>query len=142
MIGTGSHMRQLHIVSLLGAGAIGVAALTAGPVAAQVKDRVVIIYGNDKCPANNGQEIVVCKRAPETERFRIPKDLRDAEPTPQAAGGNANALNAVATTGGTGVQVQSCNAIGAGVSAGCLTNELSNWKAQQNAQKKADAGVP
>jgi hypothetical protein len=135
-------MRQLHLLSLLSAAGIGITALAAGPAAAQARDRVVIIYGNDKCPASNGQEIVVCRRAPETERFRIPKDLRDAQPEPQAAGGNIGAMSAVNTTGGTGVQVQSCNAIGAGVGAGCLSNELDAWKAGQRAQKKADAAVP
>ncbi len=135
-------MRQFQILSFLGGGGIALAALAGGPAAAQTQDRVVIIYGNDKCPASNGQDIVVCKRAPETERYRIPKDLRDAEPTPQAAGGNVGGVSAVNSTGGTGVQVQSCNSIGGGVNAGCLTNELDNWKAQQKAQKKADAGVP
>jgi hypothetical protein len=135
-------MRQLHIVSLLGAAAIGFAALSVSPAEAQSRDRVIDIYGNEKCPASNGQEIVVCRPHPESERYRIPKDLRDAEPAPQAAGGNVGAMNAVKTTGGTGVQVQSCNAIGAGVNAGCLTNELDAWKADQRAQKKADAAVP
>ena len=118
------------------------AALSAGSASAQTRDRVIDIYGSDKCPANNGQDIVVCRKHPETERYRIPKDLRDSEPAPQAAGGNVGALSAVNTTGGTGVQVQSCNAIGAGVAAGCLTSELDAWKANQRAQKKADAAVP
>lgn len=135
-------MRHSDWLSLPGMGVVALAVLAAAPAPAQVRDRVVIIYGNDKCPASNGQEIVVCKRAPETERFRIPKDLRDAEPEPQAAGGNVGALSAVNTTGGTGVQVQSCNAIGAGVNGGCLTNEIDAWKAQQRAQKKSDAAVP
>ena len=135
-------MRRVHLLPLLGAGAIGLSAVSASPAAAQARDRVIIIYGNDKCPASQGQEIVVCKRAPETERFRIPKDLRDSEPEPQAAGGNIGALSAVNTTGGTGVQVQSCNAVGAGVNAGCFSNQLDAWKAQQKAQKKAEAAVP
>jgi len=40
------------------------------------------------------------------------------------------------------VQVQSCNAIGAGVNAGCTKSQLDNWKAQQRAQKKQEEGVP
>jgi hypothetical protein len=135
-------MRQFLLLSLLGTGMVSLAALSATPAAAQSGDRVITIYGNDKCPASNGQGIVVCRHAPESERYRIPKDLRDAQPEPQAAGGNANALSAAQTTGGTGVQVQSCNAIGAGVSAGCLGSELDAWKAGQRAQKKADAAVP
>lgn len=133
-------MRQASLFSILAGGLLGCAALAPAPVAAQVQDRVVIVYGDDKCPSSNGQEIVVCRRKPRNEQFRIPQDLREAEPDPHALGGQAVA--AVNTTGGTGVQVQSCNTIGAGVTAGCLTKQTEAWKAEQRAQAKADAGVP
>ena len=110
------------------------------PAAAQVQDQVVTVYGNDPCPSSNGQEIVVCRKAPESERFRIPKSLRDSEPATQSLGGTAVA--AMRTTGGTGVQVQSCNAIGAGVNAGCFQKEADAWKAQKRAETQAEAGIP
>jgi hypothetical protein len=50
---------------------------TAVPVMAQ--ERVLTIFGNDKCPANT-----ICVKAPESERYRIPKGLRQAVPSPDS----------------------------------------------------------
>jgi len=36
----------------------------------------LIIYGNDKCPESVGDEIVVCARMGEADRYRIPTNLR------------------------------------------------------------------
>jgi hypothetical protein len=47
------------------------------PVMAQ--ERVLTIFGNDKCPANT-----ICVRAPEEERYRIPKALRQTTPSPDS----------------------------------------------------------
>jgi len=136
-------MRRLLILSLALSGAAAIPFLASTPALAQIsQDRVIDVYGDEKCPSSNGQQIVVCHRHDLKEKYRIPKDLRDSEPEPQAAGGNVGAASAVATTGGTGVQVQSCNAIGAGVNAGCTKSQLDNWKAQQRAQKKQEEGVP
>ena len=38
----------------------------------------LIIYGDDKCPESVGDEIVVCARMGEADRYRIPTNLRDA----------------------------------------------------------------
>jgi len=136
-------MRRLLILSLALSGAAATSFAAPAPVLAQIsQDRVIDVYGDEKCPSSNGQQIVVCHRHDLKEKYRIPKDLRDSEPEPQAAGGNVGAASAVATTGGTGVQVQSCNAIGAGVNAGCTKSQLDKWKAQQRAQKKQEEGVP
>jgi hypothetical protein len=136
-------MRRVLILSLALSGAAAVQVSAPQPALAQIgTDRIIDVYGNERCPSSNGQQIVVCRRHPETERYRIPKDLRDAEPAPQAAGGNVGAVSAVNTTGGTGVQINSCNAIGAGVNAGCTKSQLDNWKAQRRADKKQEEGIP
>ena len=133
-------MRSLLLVALAATGTIGVVGLAAHPAAAQQADRIIDIYGDEKCPSSNGQEIVVCRPHPAAEKYRIPKDLREQEPSAQAVGNNGVA--AMNSTGSTGVQINSCNTIGAGVAAGCLKQEADAWKAGQNAQKKADAGIP
>lgn len=47
-------------------------------IAASSKQTIdLIVYGDDTCPQGEGDEIVVCARQPETERYRIPKKLRD-----------------------------------------------------------------
>ena len=128
----------LTLCALVGVGAATWA--VPSPVSAQVRDQVVDIYGDDPCPASNGQEILVCNRHPRNDQFRIPKALRDSEAAPQALGGTAVA--AVNTTGGTGAQVQSCNAIGAGVNAGCLKKEADAWHQQKKADAAAEAAIP
>lgn len=133
-------MRTLLTIAFLATASAGAIALPAAPVLAQTQDRVIDVYGDDPCPSSQGQGIVVCRRLPKREQYRIPKDLREEEPSAQALGGQAVA--AVNSTGGTGVQINSCNAIGAGVNAGCLKNEADAWAAQKKAEKKAEAGIP
>jgi hypothetical protein len=136
-------MRRLLILTLALSGAAVTQVAAPMPAVAQIStDRIIDVYGDEKCPSSNGQQIVVCRRHDLQEKYRIPKDLRDSEQEPQAAGGNVGALSAVNTTGGTGVQVQSCNAIGAGVNAGCTKSQIDAWKASQRAQKKQEDGVP
>lgn len=133
-------MMQGMTFGLLGlAGAAAAIALAPAPAAAQVQDRVIDVYGDDPCPSSNGQEIVVCKRHPRGEQFRIPRELRDSEapPTP-----SANAVSAISTTGGSAAQVQSCNAIGGGVNAGCFKKQADAWKAEKRAQKAEADRIP
>ena len=53
------------------------------PVAAQdgASDKVnmVIVYGDDDCPQPVGDEITVCARKAEGERYRIPRNLRTSD---------------------------------------------------------------
>jgi hypothetical protein len=37
----------------------------------------IIVYGTDPCPRSTDDEVVVCARKPEAERFRIPEKLRE-----------------------------------------------------------------
>ena len=49
------------------------AALATKPPA---KISTLLVFGNDPCPRSSDDEIVVCARQPENERYRIPKQLR------------------------------------------------------------------
>jgi len=60
-----------------------VGALVAMPVSAAPADKsgetrisTLLVYGNDPCPRSTEDEVVVCARQPESERYRIPKQLR------------------------------------------------------------------
>ncbi len=50
----------------------------AKPSPAPVRQSIstLLVYGNDPCPRSSEDEIVVCARQPESERYRIPKPLR------------------------------------------------------------------
>ena len=63
-----------------------IASAAALPAAAQEtvvdgeKINQVIVYGEDKCEQSSPDEIVVCSRLPETERYRVPQIFRGGSP--------------------------------------------------------------
>ena len=104
---------------------MALAGLHAAPALAQegtYRTRTVLVYGDDPCPrSENPDEIIVCARRPEEERFRIPRELRDAERAGAIAReDNVGANRAQLASGrdaatGTG----SCSAVGPGGTTGC-----------------------
>ena len=132
----------MRMIAVLAPLATALVAVMPAAAPAQVQDRVVIVYGDDPCPASNGQDIVVCRRQPKAEQFRIPKDLRESEPSATSLGW-ASQQKALAGTGANAVQVGGCSATGANVVAGgCFRDQARAWKAEKVAQKKAEESVP
>lgn len=93
----------------------------------------LIVYGNDPCPVSKGDEITVCARKAESERYRIPKPLRGID-SPQSEAWT-NRVAAYETVGNFGTL--SCSPVGAGGSTGC-TQKLID---QAYAQKKNGSDV-
>src|SRR3546814_6284073 len=58
-----------------------------------VKINQLIVYGDDPCPESNADQITVCARKGENERFRIPEALRE---DPNAPGNESWTNRAVA----------------------------------------------
>jgi len=110
----------------------GLAAFPA-PIAAQVNQKVLVIYGNDKCPTNKaGEEVVVCSRRPESERSRIPSELRSDT---QNAPANAGAVSAMSVGGTAGSST--CSNIGGGGGSSCFANQMRQAK-EEKRQAKAE----
>lgn len=105
----------------------------AAPMPAFAQDRILTIFGSDKCPENT-----ICVRAQESERFRIPKDLReDAVIAPGRQSWAAKAqstLDAGAKTG-----IGSCSAVGPGGSTGCFAQRAAQAKAEKQQTAKQNA---
>ena len=100
----------LAILALAAAGSI------VTPVQAQRTERVLTIFGSDPCPSSNGEEIVVCRRMPEAERYRIPEELRKTEGRGNETWGDrAATLEYVGKSG-----VNSCSTSGSGGASGCF----------------------
>ena len=74
----------------------------------------LIIYGDDPCPKSE-DAIVVCARKPESERFRIPEDLR-SEPSAKTEAWT-NKVESYETVGNFGIN--SCSPSGYGGWTGC-----------------------
>ena len=115
------------------------------PVAAHAQNAaqggVLLIYGNDKCPTNdNGEEIVVCQRLDEAERFRIPKTLREQPGRPQATESWAVRSQDALEAGRTGMG--SCSTVGPGGQTGCFVRQATAARADARARKEAETNLP
>lgn len=119
----------------------------AQPVDNDAKTISIVVYGDDPCPQGKNDEIVVCARQPESERYRIPKRFRGkkGENAPSNAWGNKvrSADDASRTAAGL---PDTCSAIGSGGQSGCYQNFVNQAAAirRQQQQQKQDAanGVP
>jgi hypothetical protein len=117
-------MRMTTLAILAAAPLLGFAA----PAAAQSNTRSIIVYGNDACPTSNGEEIVVCRRLPEEERFRIPQDLREGTLSPDStaqAVRNQRIVDGEVAAQGTG----SCSTVGPGGASGCFLQQARRNRA-------------
>jgi len=97
----------------------------AAPAAKTTETRLstLLVFGNDPCPRSSDDEIVVCARQPESERYRIPKQLRVKRYNAARDGswaGTAKVLEYVSTRGLPG----SCSFNGTAGQTGCFRRFL------------------
>lgn len=109
--------------------ATGAMAQEAGPPAVE-KVKQVIVYGEDPCPASEGDEILVCARLPDNDRYRIPKELRTDpnDPKTQSWALRAQSIEYVGREG-----TQSCSPTGAGGFTGCFQQIAQQARAERRA---------
>ena len=93
---------------------------------AQAGQGTVIIYGNDPCPRES-----ICIRAPESQRYRIPDQLRQSG-TPQQREAWSKKSRVLMTVGDTGTG--SCSAVGPGGQTGCLVQSINQARTQTRQQ--------
>ena len=114
----------------LALGSSAVLAQGAAPAAAVPEERVnqLIVYGDDPCPASTEEEISVCFRLNERERFRIPENLRDNpnDPVNQSWGSRAVELQYVGRSG-----IGSCSPTGPGGMIGCYNDLVRQARAER-----------
>jgi len=97
----------------------------------------IIVYGTDPCPRSTDDQVVVCARKPESERFRIPERYRQSG-SRQSRESWANKATAFETYGRTGIN--SCSPVGPAGFTGC-TQELIN-QAFKERREEAQGGSP
>ena len=133
-------MSKLIITLAATAAAVGGLAALPAPAAAQAAGNVaeIIVYGSDPCPRSTDDQVVVCARRPETERYRIPQKLRQSG-TRQQTEAWANKARVIETAGATGIN--SCSPVGPGGYTGCLTQVIREAKEQQR-QQSTDSQPP
>jgi hypothetical protein len=125
-------MSRLTIATSAAALAVagGYAALPT-PAAAQSNVAEIIVYGDDPCPRSTEDQVVVCARRPESERYRIPPKYRPSGP-PQAGESWANKSKVLETVGNSGIN--SCSPVGPGGYTGCLAQVIKQAREQRKQQ--------
>jgi hypothetical protein len=122
--------------ALLCASGALLAAAFAASAPAQTGEKItrVIVYGNDACPRGTGDEVVICGRRPENQRFRIPEELRDdaTDPESQSWAARATSLEYVGRTG-----PQSCSTVGPGGFTGCWAELMRAAREERRTEGEA-----
>ena len=86
-------------------------------------DRVntVIVYGDDECQQSSAEELVICVRMNEEERYRIPEPLRQSnDPANEAWANRVQSFEAIGDFG-----PLSCSPVGAGGELGCTAEMIA-----------------
>ena len=107
----------------------------AGPEDIRVNQ--LIIYGDDPCPASTNDEIIVCARLPEGDRYRIPPALREDPDDPQNQSWATRAIE-LSYVGASGIG--SCSTAGPGGSIGCFNQIVQQARAERAAAGNVDWG--
>jgi hypothetical protein len=108
------------------------------PAMAQDRIREIEVFGTDPCPRSTDDEVVVCARKPETERYRIPERLRQSGPR-QTRESWANKAIAFETQMGNGLN--SCSPIGPAGFTGCH-QQLINQAFRERAEEERGQAPP
>ena len=130
------------LMILLGASAAAAAgsALSLPTVASAQSEGIaeIIVYGNDPCPRSTDDQVVVCARKPESERYRIPERLRSTG-SRQSREAWANRAKSFETVGATGIN--SCSPVGPSGFTGCMKQLIDQNKAE-NKEANDQATAP
>jgi len=101
----------------------------------------IIVYGSDPCPPGKGDEIVVCARQPESERYRIPRRFREKKQDTAPNNSWANKVRSTEDASRTAAGIpDTCSSVGTGGQSGCYSHFVTqmNQERLQQAQEKAD----
>ena len=93
----------------------------------------IIVYGTDPCPRSTDDQVVVCSRRPEGERYRLPETYRPSGPRQERQSWARQSRN-LTNVGATGTN--SCSAVGPGGFTGCLTEQIK--QARRETRERTD----
>jgi hypothetical protein len=95
------------------------------------RESTLLVYGDDPCPQSSEEEIVVCARRPEEERYRIPAPLRQTEPTEVAWGARVADLEDASRVG----RPNSCSVVGIYGQGGCTQQLIRDWYSERRSRR-------
>ena len=103
-------------------------AAAAGVPRADPRINQLIVYGDDPCPQSTNDEIIVCARLPDSERYRVPEVVRDNPNAPENRSWANRALE-LSYVGRTGTD--SCSTSGPGGFTGCFNQMVNQARAER-----------
>ncbi len=98
----------------------------------------LVTFGEDKCPEATADEIVVCAPAPESERYRIPKDLRKDEVGAVSGGSSWTSAVESLDSYARAILPNSCSVNGSNGFTGCTRAALEQWHAERRSKLDAN----
>ena len=113
----------------------GLASVSPQAASAQAAgDRVneIVVFGTDPCPRSTDDDVVVCYRVPERERYRIPERLREGGSLQERTAW-ASKARTIERAGRTGIQ--SCSPVGPAGYTGCMEQMI------RDAREESDEAV-
>lgn len=124
---------RLALSLLLAAGLVATPALAQDDSLAQSgeppqRTSVLYTYGDEPCPEPEGNEIVVCAQQPESERYRVPKELREELKDDAPVGGGSWAARVEGYDNiARQTRPDSCSPVGSYGYTGCAALALRQW---------------
>ncbi len=96
------------------------------------REASVVVYGDDPCPRSSEEEVVICARQPEDDRYRIPEPLRRSSKPPELGGiSRIEALEDAQRDTRPG----SCSVVGSFGHTGCTQDLIRQWQADRRARR-------
>jgi hypothetical protein len=130
-----SKLQKLPLAAITTALLLPVAAVPVPAIAQGGSVSEIIVYGTDPCPRSTDDNVVVCARKPEAERYRIPERMRSSG-TYQQRQSWANRATAFETYGKTGIN--SCSPVGPAGFTGCHEQLIKQAFKEREEQDSGD----
>lgn len=131
----------IRLAALLSLATLLPAFAPASAAAAEEPSRqsTLVVYGNDPCPTSRSDnEVVVCARRPEEERYRIPRRLRERQPIETSWASRAEGLDEENRQ----MRPNSCSVVGSNGFTGCMSQMIRQWYAERRQRRAEDANIP
>jgi len=97
----------------------------------------LVVYGQDPCPRSKDDEIIVCARQPESDRYRIPKGLRKHKKTDEPAVSWTERTRTLDMVSQRGLP-NSCSPNGSNGQTGCMRQFLEAARAEREAIRRGE----
>lgn len=104
------------------------------PAAEPVRRINITVYGEDRCPEPESEdEVVVCARQPEEERYRVPPALRERPDRPAETSWQAR--NEVLEEDARTMRPDSCSVVGSSGQSGCQAAFIRQWYNERRSRR-------